>query len=444
MARKVFISVLGTGFYGKCKYIKDDFVSTDTRFIQRATLELLNATEWREADTALFLLTSRAKAINWDKIITERKHFTANENIPYKGLERVLEEMKLPFSPSVIDIPEGKDEKEMWEIFDKLYKSLDDNDELYFDLTHSFRYLPMLVLVFGNYVKFLKNAKVKHISYGNYEARNTETNEAPIIDLLSISELQDWTFASADYLENGNVERLTTLCTSFAKPILKETKGQDKNAYYLNQFAKLLKAVVEERQTCRGINIIESTSIKGLKKVITEIPEITIEPMKPIFVKIKDSIDNYDENTNIENGFKAAFWCLGNGLYQQAVTIFHENVVSYLCEQTNLNWKEQSQRECVNTALTIYVNNIDEDKWKISSKKEEAEDMEFEIKWKKSKIKSLLSNEQLRLISKPFMKMNDLRNDFNHSGMRNNPMSVESLKDKLAESIKEVLNVINQ
>ena len=33
MARKVFISVLGTGFYGKCTYKKDTFVSNETRFI---------------------------------------------------------------------------------------------------------------------------------------------------------------------------------------------------------------------------------------------------------------------------------------------------------------------------------------------------------------------------------------------------------------------------
>jgi hypothetical protein len=45
MGRKVFISVLGTGFYGACKYVKDGFVSTETRFIQQATLEYVKAHE---------------------------------------------------------------------------------------------------------------------------------------------------------------------------------------------------------------------------------------------------------------------------------------------------------------------------------------------------------------------------------------------------------------
>lgn len=38
MARKLFISVLGAGFYENCVYVQDDFKSSQTRFIQQATL----------------------------------------------------------------------------------------------------------------------------------------------------------------------------------------------------------------------------------------------------------------------------------------------------------------------------------------------------------------------------------------------------------------------
>ena len=39
---------------------------------------------------------------------------------------------------------------------------MQDGDELYFDLTHGFRYLPMLVMVLINYSKFLKYAAEKY------------------------------------------------------------------------------------------------------------------------------------------------------------------------------------------------------------------------------------------------------------------------------------------
>ena len=80
MARKLFISVLGTGFYEACKYTKGRFTSSDTRFIQQATLEYLKVnSNWttRNAegdiiDRVIILLTNGAKDTNWDKSITKR------------------------------------------------------------------------------------------------------------------------------------------------------------------------------------------------------------------------------------------------------------------------------------------------------------------------------------------------------------------------------------
>lgn len=52
MARKLFISVLGTGLYEKSVYTQGDFKSSETRFIQQATLELIRCKEnWTEEDS---------------------------------------------------------------------------------------------------------------------------------------------------------------------------------------------------------------------------------------------------------------------------------------------------------------------------------------------------------------------------------------------------------
>ena len=157
MARKVFISVLGTGFYNSCKYVKDSFVSSETRFIQQATLEYLKVknnwntknTEGDVIDRIIILLTDGAKETNWNKDITTRLNKTGEEE-SYVRLEQTLNEMELPCPVETLSIPDGKSEDEMWTIFNTVYNALKPNDELYFDLTHSFRYLPMLVLVLGN------------------------------------------------------------------------------------------------------------------------------------------------------------------------------------------------------------------------------------------------------------------------------------------------------
>jgi len=172
MARKVFISVLGANVYQECTYSWSGVALPPTRFIQKATLMMHKAQEWPEDSAAYILLTSEARTDNWEVADGKRKNFKG-ETIDYVGLKDSLAVLNLPFEVKPVDIPRGDNEKEIWDIFEKTFDLIEEGDHLYFDLTHGFRYLPMLVLVLGNYAKFLKNAKVEAITYGNWEGRNS-------------------------------------------------------------------------------------------------------------------------------------------------------------------------------------------------------------------------------------------------------------------------------
>jgi len=421
MARKVFIAVLGTGFYGKCKYVDQNkgFVSSETRFVQQATLEYINAKAWPVGNSdAIFFLTDKAKCDNWNESITERR------NEPYFGLQGILKNMSLPFVPTEVHIPDGKNEKEMWEIFTILFNKLQEDDELYFDLTHSFRYLPMLVLVLGNYAKFLKHVTVKYISYGNYEARDTTTNEAPIVDLLPLSSLQDWTYAAGQFLESGNVEKLIYQCKTSLRPIMAETEGKDQQASALNKFVCHLQTFVEDIRTCRGMNIISANTISKLRTDADNLGSTIIEPMNPVFEKIKCRLMSFDKNRNIDNAYAAAKWCQDNEMYQPAATILQEAVVTFFCLRHNIDIGDYDKRKIVNKAFKIKAMNTPEDKWDTLYK---------EI------LEDVLSDEYLlnpNLISL-FSNITEVRNDFNHSGMRSAkiPMEPARLKKNIAKCI---------
>lgn len=435
MGRKVFISVLGTGMYEPCKYVSTDFKSSETRFIQQATLEYLGVNDWVKTDVALFVLTEGARKLNWD--VKERYDFKKKKDTVYIGLKYVLEDMNLPFV-STLSIPDGKDESEMWEIFQKIFDVLHDGDELYFDLTHSFRYLPMLVLVLGNYAKFLKHVMIKFITYGNFEARN-ELNEAPIVDLLPLSNLQDWTFAAGQYLDDGNVNKLVQLSKDVITPILKKTKGQDDNATKLRRFIDALNLVVEERRTCRGISIIKSDNFKKMKDASKQIDSTFIKPFNPVIDKIKDSLDDFDDQENVTNGFSAAKWCLHNGLYQQAATILHENIITTICMKMNYAWEVEDQRNIVNVAFKVAIDDIKEDKWDLKLKSNATDE---EKRQRISDIRATLQNDLLIALVNDFRAINDLRNDYNHSGIRNNPMSPSTLISKIEKRINSVLDIV--
>jgi len=429
MARKIFISVLGTGFYEKCKYTRDsvNFKSSETRFVQTSTLEYINAKNWSSNDCAYFVLTDLAKKLNWNHNITERFNRNKNLNEPYLGLEQELINMNLPFPIKEIPIPEGKNEVEMWAIFRSIFVELQSGDELYLDLTHSFRYLPMLLLILCNYAKVVKeDIKVASITYGNYEARNTETNEAPIVNLLPLSSLQDWTFAAADFIENGNVKKLSSLSELEYNSILKDTKGKDENARNLRSFIKSLIDLVSDFQTCRGMNIVNATNISSLKETLEKIQSSTIQPLDPVIDKIKEGIEPFDSNKNVSNGFKAAQWCLNNGLYQQAATILQENVVTFFAQRNGIDIDDSEKRGLINNAFTILSRKYPKEKWDV---KEEYI----------PKVEDIIKDELLQDfdILNAFDNLTNVRNDINHSGMRdsNQMLSANSIRTNITKCV---------
>ena len=431
MARKVFISVLGYSNYGKCFYTRtnENFKSDEVRYVQEATLQhLMSVSEWKETDCAYILLTKGAEQRNW--VDNGHSEYGTNVSIQQPGLASVLETMHLPFPVVPIkDIPDGNDEREVWLIFERVFDLIQEGDELYFDLTHGFRYLPMLILVLGNYSKLLKNVIVKSITYGNYEARNRETNEAPLIDLQSLSDLQDWTSASASFLRNGNLSMLKSLCRQNLAPILRETKGSDLNAKTLSKYVDALEKVVDDMNVCRGVSILKGDNIKELFECSNQLSEVIIEPMKPIVGRLKDSFANFMPSENIKNGYFAAKWCLDNQLYQQSLTILHETIVSHICENEGLSIFNETERGIVNKSFKIYIDNIEKEKWN-------CKENQFQL------IEKALNNEYLKILAPTFKVTTNLRNDYNHAGMRSNPAKRTGLISNLKERLEKILLMI--
>lgn len=460
MARKVFISILGTGYYDACKYAKDSFISSETRFIQQATLEYLKVNRnWTTQnsdgdviDRIIILLTEGARETNWNKEITKRLNRKTGQEESYRGLEQVLDDMELSCPVETLSIPDGKSEEEMWEIFNLVYEKLKPNDELYFDLTHSFRYLPMLVLVLGNYAKFLKNVSVKHISYGNYEARDTNTNIAPLMDVLPLSILQDWTFAAADLIQNGNISKLQELKDSSALVPLLRIKSQ-KNIERrladepLTNYIDALRDFLLDMKLCLAPNIINGTTINRIvdsHEQVSEVFENVIAPIPPVLNKIQDSLSGFEKtdeySENLINGYAAAKWCYDHQLYQQAITILDENITTDFCHRLGTDEWVYEQRNATNTLLR-YGEYRDVD-WK-KKNKDEGEDADWE-EVKQIAQKSVALPQVLDFIS--LMRwdavwIHNTRNTYNHASMTQDKEKMLSVEDivKLGKIINRVL-----
>lgn len=422
MSRKVYISVLGTSFYETVTYAGTSR-STETRFVQEATLRDISADGWSADDAVYILLTEKARNCNWN--ITER--IKSDKREPYSGLELALEQMNLRCTVKDISIKDGKDESEIWDIFNVIYALIKDGDELYFDLTHCFRSLPMLLLVLGNYAKFLKNTKIMYMSYGNYEARINGI--APIINLLPLTSLQDWTFAAGQFIQSGNTDFIVDLGRSKCSEIKSRLRQNDTESFGIKNYLAALKSISDDLLFCRGINLIDAVGIADMRVRQRDVKSETIPAFTPLISKITDSFSAFDENRNFANTYAAAKWCYEKHFYQQAVTFLREGVVSIICERYELDEKKESDRKLVDDAF------FDSDRNKTNEREQNADSAEI---FRKLLTDPVFQDEELVNI---FNNFKNIRNDLNHSGMRRNACTVNSLKSAIERAIRKLESV---
>lgn len=410
MGRKVFVSVLGTGRNGQydpCKYgNRSEGFEYETKFIQEATLRYLvsKGEEWTP-DKIIILLTEKARETTWEY------------------LQPILSGLAITDDIEGVSITDGKNESEIWENFSILYDQLQEKDELFFDLTHGFRYLPMLVLTVGNYAHFLKGTVVRSITYGSLEGKDEE-GLAPIIDLLPLSQIQDWSYAVGEYTLTGAAERIMELCKGVISPQLSAGK-KDSNLVNLSFFAETLNRMVDERRTCRGLSVLRSISYSKLDKSKGELKKELIRAFGPIIDMALKDAEGISVGEDIKNLYHSAAWCCARGLYQQTITFLLEGMITKICLDEGLDIVSQR-----NVAASAFF---------LASPKDDRERDEPVVDSNLSaKIAASIDSDTVNL----YNRIRRLRNDINHCGFRgeegqknNKPMKTSQLE----KDIKEVL-----
>lgn len=421
MARKVFVSFLGTSFYGTCCYKRGDFCSESTRFIQDAMLQCHHVEEWTENDMIIMLLTNSAKEQNWKVENNQRSKYPGQSMEDYKGLKDILEERNYEAEVVAVDLePDYKNRKEeyeketdedrLWRIFNIVYSQLKPNDEIFFDVTHAYRYLPMFSVVLGNYTKFMKKAKITSISYGNYEARTKVDGKfvAPIVDLLPLSELQDWTFAAANFLRSGDASKLVEL----------------------NGGLENIKAVVEDMIQCRGYELFKADHIKTARRQIDNLEnnQHTHAALRDVLEEIRQSLSSFaiksdNKLDRAKNIIRAAIWCYGKRHYQAAITLLKEGIVTYVCiegsgEDLKLQLTDYSERLVVEEAFIKRSYEIDGKSYCYGECPKKYNERSVRMSWKEAidAISKVLEDYEQKDFVKKYLELKDYRNSINHAG----------------------------
>lgn len=189
-------------------------------------------------------------------------------------------------------------------------------------------------------------------------------------------------------------------------------------------------------QTCRGLSITQEADVFKLKQSIESSSADIIPPLVPVIKEIEKSFSNFSADANTINGLHAAQWCYKNRMYQQAITILQETIVTMVCEKTNLPIENKNARGLVNSAFKIVFKKKqnDEDSWSLPNY--ESRDEAVKI------VRELIQLQIINDLSSSFFVATELRNDFNHAGFRDNPQSVDKIIKSIGERIQKVYNIL--
>jgi len=444
--KKIFVSFLGTGKYVDCVYYVNNPTENDSpvKFVQESIIKYcFNGSENCEA---IICLTNEAEKKNWDDSNDNGK-ITFGLNTRLSALQK-----SMSLKVTVVKIPDPVDEDSIWEIFKLLCDAIPENTEIFYDITHSFRSLPMLGIVLMNYLRVVKNISVSGIYYGALEKLGTiqhvlTMNESerlvPIIDLLSFDYIMRFSNAAGDFINYGQSSSLQAILMESAIPILKNTNGKDNAAKLIRDFSNRMRTFSLSIATNRGKGIISNKFVDDLIERINSLKNIDInssfKALIPVLNKIEKKISDFN-NSDILNGFKAVKWCIDHCLVQQGITILYETILTVVCSRTGVDIYDKDWRFLLSSMLNLIQQKLPFEELNIlkipNSNKEESIDF----------VKSLyevINNDSICMkLCDYYCKMSDIRNSINHCGMNfddnNKP---EEFVNKLLSFYNEVWKI---
>lgn len=417
-----FLSFLGTGNYEPCKYEYEGQQSSNTHYFQYALLELLEKSDQRPTDVMIFL-TQEAKNKNWD-----------NGPAGSPGLASELEALRLTmhFNLQAVDILDMNNEASLWESFRKMFDLLEAGDQVVFDITHSFRFQPMLALLVLHFARVVKQVQVAGIYYGSYESRKDVPNEAthetekvaPVLDLTPFADFQEWINNVDIFLKTGRSQPLAEWVNSTKKAITKEERSTSPDLKKVQGLSNKLDELTVALQTNRAPSISELS-----QKVVSAIDELRSTEVRHQFVllnvllsQIEESIRPLAKDAIDDSGFAAVEWCIRHGLVQQAYTLLDELILTIICEVEGID--KVKERELVNNVLRAAVKYV----------QNEGEFNDSDSKSRELAIR-LAQHRTLLVLIHP---LHDDRNDINHAAWRPSPKLAGHFEEKLLEVLPKI------
>lgn len=449
--RKHFISTLGTGAYTQGIYACEKG-RCNTAYVQEASLKFgLNS----QVDRITICLTDDAEVTNWIGR-------TDSDGQKEKGLKDILEEQYGKEKIETIKMSTGDSTEATDETFDRIYQSIQENEEIHFDITHGFRYFPMLVLTVLEYAKVTKNITVGGIYYGEFvRSKNGEPVDWPWYDLAYYSDILSWSNAADAFVRYGNSNQIKDLVSNLMRVSKKRKEYQSISNMVsaLNNLTKCIETGRGKKSDNPQASIQKACEVyKERFENVKKEGKIRLKPLEVLMDHIDRKVNMLNDENNLSTGLSVVKWSIDNDMTQQGYTALEETIKTYVCDLAGVDDDKKWYRESFANALVksiIHASSNDRklgyDQWaktewdndelkKIKEADESLEDFKSKIRLKGKKLSETIPEEIIRLESN----ISEKRNDINHFGFSNKTISNGTLKKDLNKIYEEFLKVIRE
>lgn len=305
-----------------------------------------------------------------------------------------------------ITIEEGRDETELWNIFDSVVDNINDNDTVLFDITHGFRSLPFLTFLALAYVSNVKSdVTIEKVIYGAYEAVDRDNPNKPVFDLTPFVSLLNWMNAVNVFQNYGDARPIAEL----GIPNNIKRKLSDMSA------ALLTNRTFEAQQTIDTFINMDLMREESLLRQPFPF-QILTEKLKESYKLLGVKDPSHNKKDSLKAQYEQIKWYIGKQQYLQAITLMREWIVSWECIQTDTeDWLSQDCRSTAEKTLNGFIEN------------------------------NQMNKREYTLL---FRQCRDLRNDLAHCGMRRDPIraqrtirNIEELFKKFEDFVKKELGL---
>ena len=333
---KILISSIGTGNKKDGQYLSATYEIDKKRY---KTSFIADALKQHHKFDTIFLVGTK-KSI-WDEAYLTfggdddnasklYEHLESEDGISKDDLE-LFNLLEYNIIPIIIDY--GVDETQLWANFKKyleIAENFEDNDDIYLDITHSFRSLSLMSFVMSQFAKTIsdKKFKIKAVYYGMLEYHRENNGITPIVDLKMLFDIQEWISAIDAIKKYSDFEPLVNLLS------FEDIEPTVQNAFIqLNNSLKIA--------NLSAFEIFIKNASKKIKSISESSNEI-IKLLAPEIIKLVDEL-NHDKKSHFQ--YNLAKWFYKNKNYAFSYIALYEAIISKSCELKEYDVQDHDLRE---------------------------------------------------------------------------------------------------